>query len=270
MDVVITVALALLGVAIGSFLNVCIDRLPAGRSLVYPPSHCDSCQRSLSTRDLIPVFSYLWLRGRCRYCQAHVPQRVLWVEVGTGLLFALLYPYLRLTDFTICPNLNLAVEFAIVALYCSLFIVIMVIDLEHKLILNKVVYPAAVVALVISIFLPAQGIESLHWPAEVNGLIGGAIGFVLLLIPALVFRGGMGWGDVKMAALIGLVTGFPLVFVALFGGIVLGGLAAAFLLIIRVKKRRDPIPFGPFLSIATIVTLLYGSEILDWYLGMLL
>lgn len=73
-----------------------------------------------------------------------------------------------------------------------------------------------------------------------------------------------------MAALIGLVTGFPLVFVALFGGIVLGGLAAAFLLIIRVKKRRDPIPFGPFLSIATIVTLLYGSEILDWYLGMLL
>ena len=136
----------------------------------------------------------------------------------------------------------------------------MVIDLEHKLILNKIVFPAAVVALVIDVFLPQPGI--------VYGAIGGAIGFVLLLIPALIYRGGMGWGDVKMAALIGLVTGFPLVFVALFLGIVLGGLVAGILLLLKVKKRKEPIPFGPFLSLATVATLLWGSDILNWYLGL--
>lgn len=257
MEAVLIVAFALLGVAIGSFLNVCIDRLPAGRSLVYPPSYCDACRHRLSARDLVPVFSYLWLRGRCRYCRVHISQRVLWVEVGTGLLFAFLYWYY-----------GLAVELAVTAFYCSLFIVIMVIDMEHKLILNKVVYPALVVALIISIFLPRSGMMSPPWPAAVNGIIGGAMGFVLLLVPALIFRGGMGWGDVKMAALIGLVTGFPGVFVALFGGIVMGGLVATFLLLLKIKKRKDPIPFGPFLAVATMATLLYGTEILNRYLGL--
>jgi leader peptidase (prepilin peptidase)/N-methyltransferase len=95
------------------------------------------------------------------------------------------------------------------------------------------------------------------------------MGFVLLLIPALVFRGGMGFGDVKMAALIGLVTGFPGVFVALFVGIVLGGLVAIFLLLTRMKQRKDPIPFGPFLALATMATLLYGGQLLDHYLSLL-
>jgi len=146
-----------------------------------------------------------------------------------------------------------------------------VIDLEHKLILNKIVYPMALVALIISIFIPSTGIidASLPWPEGANGVIGGAIGFVLLLIPALLYRGGMGWGDVKMAALIGLVTGFPSVFAALLLGIVLGGLVGGVLLLLRIKKRKEPIPFGPFLSLATIATLIWGSNILNWYLGLL-
>jgi len=145
-----------------------------------------------------------------------------------------------------------------------------VIDLEHKLILNKIVYPAAVVALIISIFLPQPGITdiSLPWPEIVNGTIGGAVGLVFLLIPALISRGGMGWGDVKMAALIGLVTGFPLVLVALLLGTISGGLVAGILLLLKIKKRKDAIPFGPFLSLATIATLLWGSEILNWYLAI--
>jgi leader peptidase (prepilin peptidase)/N-methyltransferase len=257
METALTIVFALLGLAVGSFLNVCIDRLPAGKSLVRPPSYCDSCQRRLSPRDLVPVFSYLWLRGRCRHCQARIPRRVLWVEIGTGLLFAFLYWYLGLTAW-----------FAVAALYSSIFIVIAVIDIEHELILNKVVYPASAVALIISIFLPARNTMSLPWPEQVSGIIAGAIGFLLLLIIALIFRGGMGFGDVKMAALIGLTTGFPGVFVALFGGIVLGGLAAIFLLLLKIKKRKEPIPFGPFLSLATVVTLLYGTELLNLYLGM--
>ncbi len=248
----------LFGIAVGSFLNVVIDRLPARQSLLHPASHCPACQHRLAPRDLIPIFSYLWLRGRCRYCRAPIPQRVLWVELGTGLMFAFTYWYY-----------GLSADFAVTIFYCCIFIAIGVIDLEHKLILNRIVYPAAVVALIISIFLPQSGSISLPWPEAVNGIIGGAIGFVLLLIIALISRGGMGWGDVKMAALIGLVTGFPLVFVALFLGIVLGGLVAAILLLLKIKKRKEAIPFGPFLSLATIATLLWGSNLLNWYLGLL-
>jgi len=264
MDVVLIVVFALFGAAVGSFLNVCIDRLPAGKSLVYPPSHCDVCQRRLSLKDLIPIFSYLWLRRRCRYCQAPIPQRVFWVEAGSGLLFAFLYWY--------C---GLSIEFAVTAFYCCLFIVLGVIDLEHKLILNKITYPAVAAALIIlaiDSFLPEPGLLSnlifLPEPRILSGVIGGAIGFVLLLIIALVSRGGMGWGDVKMAGLIGLVTGFPLVFVALFMGVILGGLVAGLLLLLKIKKRKEPIPFGPFLSLGAITTLLWGSDILNWYLGL--
>ncbi len=267
METILTVIFALLGTAVGSFLNVGIDRLPAGKSLVYPPSHCDACQHRLAPKDLIPVLSYLWLRGRCRYCQTPVPRRIFWVEIGSGLLFAFTF-----------WHYGPGIEFVIITFYCCLFVVLGVIDLEHKLILNKIIYPAAVVALIIDILLPQAGIldVSLSQPwvlagliGGANGLISGAIGFAILLVPALISRRGMGWGDVKMAALIGLVVGFPLVFVALFMGIVLGGLVAVLLLLLKKKKRKEAIPFGPFLSLATIATLLWGSDILNWYLGFL-
>jgi leader peptidase (prepilin peptidase)/N-methyltransferase len=265
MEVILAVVFGFLGAAIGSFLNVCIDRIPAGKSLLNPPSHCDACGHRLGVKDLIPVFSYLWLRRHCRYCRATIPWRLLWVEIGSGLLLAFVY-----------WRYGLSVDFVITAGYCYLFIVLMVIDLEHKLILNKIVYPAMIVALLISILLPLNGIllpqsriVSLPWPQAVDGVIGGAIGFLFLLIPALIYRGGMGWGDVKMAGLIGLVTGFLLVFVAMLMGVILGGLVAGILLVLRKKKRKEPIPFGPFLAVATIVALLWGNNILSWYLGLM-
>ena len=257
MEVVLIVGFALLGTAVGSFLNVCIDRLPVGKSLLYPPSHCDSCQHRLAPEDLLPVFSYLWRRRRCRYCRTIIPCRLFWVELGSGFLFAFTY-----------WHYGLGVEFAITVFYGSLFIVLGVIDLEHKLILNKIVYPAAAVALIISVFFPQSGFPPLPWPASLSGIIGGAVGFSFLLIPALIYPEGMGWGDVKMSALIGLVTGFPLVLVALLMGVIVGGLVAGILLLLRVKKRKDAIPFGPFLSLATIATFLWGSNILNWYLGI--
>jgi len=265
-EVILTVVFALFGSAIGSFLNVCIDRLPLGKSLLYPPSHCDACQHPLSPKDLIPVFSYLWLRRRCRYCQAPIPRRLFWVEVGSGLLLAFIY-----------WHYGLSVEFAVTAFYGSLFIVLGVIDLEHKLILNKIVYPAAAVALIIDVFLPPPGIFDAYLPwllGIVNGVIGGAIGFVFLAITYLVSlriykQEGMGWGDVKMAALIGLVTGPLLVLFTLAMGAILGALVGVILLLLKIKKRKEAIPFGPFLSLATMATLLWGSDILNWYLGLL-
>ena len=259
MEVILIVVSALFGSAIGSFLNVCIDRLPTGRSLLYPPSHCETCQHPLSPKDLIPVFSYLWLRRRCRYCQASIPRRPFWVEVSTGFLFAFTY-----------WHYGLSIDFAVIAFYGCLFIVLGVIDLEHELILDKIVYPAAVVALIISVFRPPPGIidVSLPWLGIVNSVIGGAIGFTLLLIPALIYPKGMGWGDVKMAGLMGLIIGLRLILVALFMGVILGGLVAGALLLLKIKKRKEAIPFGPFLSLATIATLLWGSDILNWYLGL--
>ena len=262
MEVALTIIFAWLGTAVGSFLNVCIDRLPVDRSLFFPPSHCEACQHHLSVTDLVPVFSFLWLRRRCRYCQTPIPSRLFWVELGTGCLFAFTF-----------WHFGLSAEFVITAFYGSLFIVLGVIDLRHGLILNKIVYPAAVVALIIDVLLPPPGFINLSLPLPclgvISGIIGGAIGFVFLLIPAVVYREGMGWGDVKMAGLIGLVTGSRLIIVALLMAVILGGLVAGVLLLLKIKKRKEGIPFGPFLSLATIVALLWGNDILYWYLGLL-
>lgn len=243
---------ALLGMAVGSFLNVLIDRLPARKSIVFPPSHCPSCHKRLSARDLIPVFSYLWLRGRCRYCRAPLPRRLLWVEIGSGALFAGLYGYY-----------GISAELAVALFYICLFITLLVIDLEHHLILNIVVYPAMAVALAISAFLPHLEIV----PGIASAAAGGGIGLGLFLLIAIASRGGMGWGDVKLAALIGIITGWQLVFVAIFLAVLSGGLVALVLLMLKMKSRKQGIPFGPFLSLATMVTLLWGNNILSWYLG---
>jgi leader peptidase (prepilin peptidase)/N-methyltransferase len=259
MEIYLIVIFGLLGAAIGSFLNVCIDRLPANQSLVSPPSHCDACQRRLSPGELIPVFSYLFLRGRCRTCGARIPLQSLLVELGCGLLLAGLVRFKGLT-----------VESGVIALYSFIFIVIALIDLKHKLILNKIVYPSLIAALALAPFFikTGPGYDGIASHGIVNALIGAGAGFVILLVPVLVTMGrGMGFGDVKMAALIGLTTGFAEVLVAVLGGIILGGLTAIFLLLFRIKKRKEAIPFGPFLSLATIITLLWGSSILQWYTG---
>jgi len=251
------VVFAILGLAIGSFLNVCIDRLPLNKSIAFPPSHCEACQHKLAVKDLIPVFSYLRLRGRCRYCQASVPRRIFWVELATGVVFALL-----------AWHYGLSPALGIMAFYACLFIIIFVIDLEQGLILNKVVYPSMVVALLLAL-LPRPWLTQWIVTGIANAAIGGAIGFALFLLIAIVSRGGMGWGDVKLAALIGLATGFPLVFLSIIMGAILGGIVAVALVIAKKRKRRETVPFGPFLAVAAMITLLWGSNIMSWYLGLM-
>ena len=172
MEIILTVIFTLLGIAVGSFLNVCIDRLPLRQSLVSPPSRCDVCEHRLSPVDLVPVFSYILLRGRCRYCRARIPFRILLVEICSGALFFLAF-----------WRFGLSVEFAITAVYCCLFLVIMFIDWEHKLILNRVTYPAAIVALIIlgiDSLLPEPSILSnlgfIPETSILSGIIAGAIG----------------------------------------------------------------------------------------------
>jgi len=258
---ILTVCLGLFGLAVGSFLNLCVDRLPAGKSIVRPGSHCDNCNQSLKVVDLVPVFSYIWLKGHCRYCGARIPLRSPVVEFATAALFAFLAWHF---------GLNRELAFAVV--YAAIFIVIFAIDLEQELILNVVVFPAMLLAFAFSFFW--GGFEE-FWPKMgpgfvLSALMGGAVGFVLMLLPYALTRGrGMGYGDVKLAAFIGLMSGFPLVIVALLVGVVAGGLAAVFLLISGlVKSRKTAIPYGPFLAVGAMAALIWGDKIFHWWWTM--
>jgi len=258
-EVFYTAFFALLGLVVGSFLNVCIDRLPAGKSVISPPSKCDSCGRRLSPLDLIPLVSYLWLRGRCRYCGAAIPKRVFAVELITGFMLAFLYQYF-----------GLSAEFGVTSFWAIVFILVFFIDLEQGLILNKIVYPCMLIAILLAAFVEPAWMEGWRLMPVASAALGGGVGLILFWLIAFISGGGMGWGDVKLAALIGLACGFPLVLVALVLGAVLGGLAAAVLLLVRKRQwgRGQTIPFGPSLAVAAMVTVIWGVEISDWYLGL--
>ena len=258
MSIQLAVFFILVGVAVGSFLNVCIDRVPSRKSLVTPPSHCDSCQRRLGLLDNIPIFSYLFLRGHCRYCGARIPVRVLLVEFITGLLFFLAF-----------WRFGLTAQFGITAFWCCVFLVVIFIDWEHKLILNIITYPAIVIAVVILavhtygpgiVFLPPQA-------TLINGLVSGAFLFAFFLLIVIIRPDAMGMGDAKLVALIGLISGFPLVVFSMMIGVTLGGIVAVILLATRKKGRKDVIAYGTFLGIGPIVALIFAPEILNWYLS---
>jgi leader peptidase (prepilin peptidase)/N-methyltransferase len=252
MEALWAIFFALLGLVIGSFLNVCIDRIPRRQSLTSPPSHCPECDHKLSTLDLIPIFSYLWLKGRCRYCKTPIPRRVLYVEMATGATFAILYLFYGLSG-----------DLAVTLVYFSLFLALFFIDVEHHLLPNKLVYPGAALAVVLSLFLSRLEVV----PGIGSAAAGGGIGLGIFLLIALLSRGGMGWGDVKMAGFIGLAVGFPLVFVAILLAVVAGGLVAGILMATQKKGRKQAIAFGPFLALGAMATILWGQTILDWYLG---
>ena len=246
----VALGFTLIGLCVGSFLNLCIDRLPLDQSIVKPPSHCPVCGRRVFVLDLVPFFNYLWLRGRCRYCQAHIPMRLPLVELLTGATFALL-----------SWNYGLSAELGMSIVYASFLIIIFFIDLDHQLILNKVSYPGIVVAFIFSFLWPDLGV--------VNALIGGAIGFAMLFLPFIIYPKGMGGGDLKLALMIGLMVGGPQqVLVGILIGIIGGGLAAILLLSLRIKRRGEAIPFGPFLCIGAMAALLWGRDIADWYLDL--
>lgn len=247
MEISLIIIYGLLGAAVGSFLNVCIDRLPAGQSLVTPPSHCPSCGYRLKPRDLIPIISYLRLKGKCRVCGASIPGRVLFVECFSAAVFTLLMWRFGLSTFL-----------AISTLYTCILIVIAVIDLEHGLILNLLTYPGIAVGLLLSSFSSDIGI--------LRSLTGSAVGMVIIVLIILVSRGGMGMGDAKLAAMLGAMLGFPAILLGLLIAVVTGGMVALVLLILKMKGRRDSIPFGPFLAIGGWVALVYGNT-LTGFLG---
>ncbi len=268
-DCLIILGFAFFGMAVGSFLNVCIDRLPAGESIIRLPSHCESCKRRIRWRDLVPVFSYMWLRGRCRHCGERIPLRLPLVELATGVIFGLLAWHYGLN-----PQLIMAL------VYVCLFLLIFVIDLEQQMVLYAVVLPAIALAFIFSFFWggfgdywPQSGIANTYLDGLACAFFGGAVGFVFMIVPYIIARmhygeEGMGQGDIYLAVLIGMATGFPLVIMALIMGIIAGGIAAVALIALKIRKRKDPIAFGPFLAAAAMLILVWGAPIMEWYSGL--
>ncbi len=248
------------GASVGSFLNVVADRLPAGKSVVTPRSHCQGCGRPIPVRDLLPVLSYLWLRGRCRHCRERIPSRVIAVEVVVGSLFAASY-----------LKFGWGAPFVMVCAGVALLVTIAVIDLEHRLVPNRIVVPAVLVLAVLAPFWLELGIEralvfdQVHLASLTNSLAAGAGAFLVFLLVKAVYPLGMGAGDVKLAGMMGLLVGYPGIVVALWMAVVVGGVAAVGLLALGGRSRKDAMPFGPFLSAGGIVALLAGTELIDFY-----
>ena len=249
-----------LGASAGSFLNVVADRLPTGRSIVRPGSFCEACQRSLTSLDLLPVLSYLWLRGKCRYCGSVVPARLVVVELATGLLFTVVY-----------LRFGLGPDFIALSAGGALLVVVALIDFERGLILNKIVYPTTLVLIAVAPFWAEMSLERSFLSSDSmlaslsNSLLSGVGAFLVVLGIILLYPQSMGGGDVKLAGVIGLLVGYPSVLVALWVATVSGGLVAIPLLVSGKRGRKDAMPFGPFLSLGALVGLLAGSDIISAY-----
>jgi leader peptidase (prepilin peptidase)/N-methyltransferase len=236
------------GLALGSFLNVVAARVPLRRSIVRPASACMSCETPLAARDNIPVVSYLWLRGRCRACGARIPLRYPAVELATALLFV-----------GCALRFGLSQDAVVAAFVCTVLVAISATDLEHRIVPNRIVVPAAVAVLLAQTALHPS-------PEWAIGAVG-ASGF--LLLAALAYPAGMGMGDVKLALLMGAALG-RVVPVALMVGM-LSALVPSAVLFARhgAGARKMGIPLAPFLALGTIVGLFAGHAILHAYLSTL-
>ena len=242
------------GAIIGSFLNVCIARLPDGRSVVRPPSHCPKCQSFLAWYENIPILSYLFLAGRCRTCRVRISAIYPAVEVLTGALAVALF--LRLG-----PTLAFAGYFA----FAAALVVITFIDLDHQIIPDVISLPGIVVGLAFSLVSPLVT----PFDALVGALAGGG---TLLAVAWLykTFRGqeGMGGGDIKLLAMIGAFLGWKSIFVTLFVGSVIGSIIGVVVMLYEGADTKLAIPFGPFLAGGALVYLFWGDRILAFYFGV--
>ncbi|MEL7568045.1 MAG: prepilin peptidase [Dehalobacterium sp.] len=235
------------GLIIGSFLNVCINRIPRGESIVFPPSRCEACNTYLKPFDLVPVASFLLLKGKCRYCGDKLSWRYPMLELFTGFLFALVYQVIGF-GISIIPYLFLT----------SLLLIISFIDIDHYRIPDPLIIIGLGAGIAFQIFIPFQPL--------INALLGFFTGGGILFLIALLSRGGMGGGDIKLGALIGLFLGWKLMLLSLFLAAFLASTAGICLMILKKKSRKDAIPFGPFLSLAAFISLLRGNYLISWYI----
>jgi leader peptidase (prepilin peptidase)/N-methyltransferase len=243
-----------LGLVVGSFLNVCIYRIPAGLSIVSPPSSCPKCNHQIRWFENIPLLSFLLLAGRCAGCRARISFRYPLIEVLTGVLFLLvLYSF----------GLRLATP--IYFLLVAGLVVITFIDLDHQIIPDVISLPGIVIGFFCSFFIP--------WVGWLDSLLGIFLGGGLLLAIAWLYqvlakRDGMGGGDIKLLAMIGAFLGWKSIFPIIFIASLAGSLVGVPLMLLQGADRRLALPFGPFLSLAALGYLFWGPSLVGWYLAL--
>jgi leader peptidase (prepilin peptidase) / N-methyltransferase len=240
------VVVGVFGLLVGSFLNVVIHRLPKGESLAKPPSSCPSCGARIKPYDNIPVVSWLILRGRCRNCGARISARYPAVELLTAVVFAT-------TALTRGVNDDLAVWLP----FAAVLIAITFIDLDHRIIPNKIVVPAAIWGLIATILFRPDNID--------DSLIAGGAAFLFLFVAAVVYPAGMGMGDVKLAGVMGIYLGSSVAPAMLIGFLVGSVVGIAIMAREGREARKKAVPFGPFLALGGLIGIWAGPQIVDWY-----
>ncbi len=246
--------MGILGLLIGSFINVCIVRIPEGESIVFPPSRCPRCQKRLSPLDLIPVISYLLLRGKCRHCGEKISARYPLVEILVSVLFILVY-----------RKYGLSISALAYAVLAAVLVAASFIDLEHMII------PDA-----LNIFLGAVGLlfllagQTVSWQQALLGFAAG--GGILLLLGYLsvwiLKKEGMGGGDIKLAAVCGLYLGFERILLSLMMAFYYAAAIVLLLLLAGRLKKGQYLPFGPFIAAGAITAALYFNEIISFYMRL--
>ena len=244
-----------LGAVVGSFLNVCIHRLPKGQSIVTPGSHCPKCENPIPFYDNVPILSYLALGGKCRFCKTSIPIRYPFVEFLSGLVsIALLFKF----DFSL--------DFIAYFLFLLSLIVITFIDLDEKIIPNEISLPGIALGLIVSPF-----ISTLSFKESFLGAIagGGVLAVVALAYYGVTKREGMGGGDIKLLAMIGAFLGWNGAFISLFFGSLVGAFVGIFFMIKEGKDTKYALPFGPFLALGAVVYLFFGNNLINWYVSLI-
>jgi leader peptidase (prepilin peptidase)/N-methyltransferase len=248
------VVIAIVGLVVGSFLNVCIGRLPLGESVAFPRSRCPSCRRPIAWYDNLPVLSYVVLGGRCRSCQASISIRYPLVEIATAVLFVI-------AGFFFAPDLPLL---TVRLIFTAALVVLFGTDLETQRLPNVITLPGIGLGIIASAWLP---------PGLLSSVIGAALGAGILLAvrwgwKAATGTDGMGLGDVKMLAMIGAVLGWRQVWAVLFLASLGGAVVGAVLASVGGRSLQSRLPFGTFLAVAAYVASLVGEDLVDWYLGL--
>jgi leader peptidase (prepilin peptidase) / N-methyltransferase len=251
----IEILILVFGLCIGSFLNVCIYRLPESKSIVFPGSMCPQCGHPIQWYDNLPVIGYLLLRGRCRHCKSHIPFRYVWVEILTGLSAVCIYLQYGLT-----------IECLVYFAFISSLIIVIFIDIDHQIIPNVITLPGIPIFFLASLAIPEiRPFDSLL--GIVSG--GGSLYLVAWTYHLITGREGMGMGDVKLLAMIGaLVTWKGVIFTIYMSSAVGTIIGVCSILHERHKDFKTPIPYGPFLSMGAIAYLFFGQQIIDLYFKM--
>jgi len=252
---------SLFGLIVGSFLNVCIYRIPRGLSIIIPSSRCPSCNTPIKPWDNIPIVSYILLGGKCRFCQAKISFRYPLVELLNAIMYAL-----------ILWRFDFGWHTVIYFVFSSSLIVITFIDLDFQIIPDKITLSGIPIGFLVGSFLLPDPFARSSLLGMKESLIGMVTGFGLFYLVALIGsaifkKEALGGGDVKMMAMVGALMGWKTVLLTTFLGSLTGSIVGVLLMVLKGKDRKAQLPFGPFLALGTIITLFYGQEILSWYLG---